>query len=42
MAVELPEGLQTHVFDTISGAFKSRNVLEAEPSEARRDTAALP
>jgi len=23
MAVELPEGLQKHVFDTIAGAFKS-------------------
>ena len=42
MAVELPEGLQKHVFDTISGAFKSRDVLEAERSEAQRDTAALP
>jgi len=30
MAMELPEGLQKHVFDTIAGAFKSRDVLEAE------------
>lgn len=30
MAIELPEGLQKHVFDTIAGAFKSRDVLEAE------------
>ena len=30
MAKELPPGIQKHVFDTISGAFKSRDVLEAE------------
>jgi hypothetical protein len=30
MALELPEGLQKHVFDTIAGALKSREVLEAE------------
>jgi hypothetical protein len=41
MAVELPEGLQKHVFDTISGAFKSHDVLKSERSEAQRDTASL-
>ena len=30
MAFELPEGLEKHVFDTIAGALKSREVLEAE------------
>lgn len=30
MALELPEGLQKHVFDTIAGTFKSQEALEAE------------
>lgn len=30
MTGELPEGLEKHVFDTIRGAFKSRELLEAE------------
>lgn len=30
MAHELPDGLEKHVFNTLSGAFKSREVLEAE------------
>ncbi len=30
MAPEMPECLEKHVFDTIRGAFKSREVLEAE------------